>query len=99
MSRFKRFAHSLASGYLLLGTNVVFTLAHIPLALHYLSKSEFGLWALTTQITGYLLMLDLGMSGYLVRNLKDDKGEVDGFLGVKTPRFFASLRQCLRNTH
>ena len=77
MSRFKRFAHSLASGYLLLGTNVVFTLAQVPLALHYLTKSEFGLWALTTQITGYLLMLDLGMSGSLVRNLidhKDDKG-------------------------
>lgn len=77
MSRFKRFAHSLASGYLLLGTNVVFTLAQVPLALHYLTKNEFGLWALTTQITGYLLMLDLGMSGSLVRNLidhKDDKG-------------------------
>jgi len=77
MSRFKRFAHSLASGYLLLATNVVFTLAQVPLALHYLTKNEFGLWALTTQITGYLLMLDLGMSGSLVRNLidhKDDKG-------------------------
>ncbi len=71
MSRFKRFAHSLVSGYLLLGTNVVFTLAQVPLALHYLTKNEFGLWALTTQITGYLMMLDLGMSGSLVRNLID----------------------------
>jgi O-antigen/teichoic acid export membrane protein len=75
MSRFKRFAHSLASGYLLLATNVVFTLAQVPLALHYLTKNEFGLWALTTQITGYLLMLDLGMSGSLVRNLIDQKDD------------------------
>ena len=78
MSRFKRFAHSLVSGYLLLGTNVVFTLAQVPLALHYLSKGEFGLWALTTQIAGYLLMLDLGMSGSLVRNLIDQKDDKDG---------------------
>jgi O-antigen/teichoic acid export membrane protein len=78
MSRFKRFAHSLASGYLLLVTNVFFTLAQVPLALHYLSKNEFGLWALTTQITGYLLMLDLGMSGSLVRNLIDHKDDKSG---------------------
>lgn len=78
MSRFKRFAHSLFSGYLLLGTNVLFTLAQVPLALHYLSTSEFGLWALTTQITGYLLMLDLGMSGSLVRNLIDHKDNQAG---------------------
>jgi len=78
MSRFKRFAQSLVSGYLLLGTNVVFTLAQVPLALHYLSKSEFGLWALTTQIAGYLLMLDLGMSGSLVRNLIDHKDDKTG---------------------
>jgi O-antigen/teichoic acid export membrane protein len=78
MSRFKRFAHSLASGYLLLGTNVFFTLAQVPLALHYLTKDEFGLWALTTQITGYLLMLDLGMSGSLVRNLIDHKDNKSG---------------------
>lgn len=75
MSRVKRFAISLVSGYLLLGTNVLFTLAQVPLALHYLSKNEFGLWALTTQITGYLLMLDLGMSGSLVRSLLDHKDD------------------------
>lgn len=78
MSRFKRFAHSLVSGYLLLGTNALFTLAQVPLALHYLSTSEFALWLLTTQITGYLLMLDLGMSGSLVRNLIDHKDDRDG---------------------
>ena len=36
MSRFKRFAHSLASGYVLLAANMLFTLASVPLALKYL---------------------------------------------------------------
>jgi O-antigen/teichoic acid export membrane protein len=74
MSRFKRFAHSLASGYVLLGANMFYTLASIPLALHYLSKAEFGLWALTVTIMGYVLLVDLGMSGSIARILIDYKG-------------------------
>src|ERR1700744_2736549 len=73
MSRVKRFAHSLASGYIMLGTNVLYTLASVPLALHYLSKSEFGLWALTTQISGYIALVDFGMSGAVSRILIDYK--------------------------
>src|SRR6185503_11126070 len=73
MSRFSRFAHSLASGYVLLGANVLYTLASVPLALSYLGKAEFGLWALTTSIAGYIGFLDFGLSASASRILIDYK--------------------------
>src|SRR5581483_7298841 len=77
MSRFKRFAHSLISGYALIGTNVVFTIVSVRLALDYLSKREFGLWAVVSQMANFnMILIDLGMSGSLARILidrKDDK--------------------------
>src|SRR5437016_387660 len=87
MSRFKRFAHSLASGYLVLGVTILQTLALVPVALHYLSAAEFGLWALAMQIAGYLLLIDLGMSGSISRILIDHKDHpADGVYGsiIKT---------------
>ena len=52
MSRVRHYTRSLASGYAAFAANTVFSLVSVPLALHYLSKAEFGLWALTTQIAG-----------------------------------------------
>ena len=78
MSRLKRYAFSLASGYAALAVNIVFTLASVPLALNYLSKAEFGLWALCTQLAGYLALLDFGMSGAQSRILVDYKDEAGG---------------------
>src|SRR4051794_15903342 len=75
MSRFKNAARSLTSGYAAIATNAVYSLASVPLALHYLTKEQFGLWALVTQISGYLLLLDLGMSGSISRFLIDHKDE------------------------
>src|ERR1051325_7075634 len=77
MWRFKKFAHSLFSGYLLIGANTLYTFASVPLALHYLSRQEFGLWALVTQISGYLLLVDLGMAGSISRILIDHKDRRD----------------------
>ncbi len=77
MSRLKRFTHSIASGYLLLAVNVAFTLASIPLALHYLSRAGLGLWVVTTQVAGYLALVDLGLSGALARLLVDYKDRRD----------------------
>jgi O-antigen/teichoic acid export membrane protein len=78
MSRFRKFAHSLVSGYVLLCANVVYTLASIPLALHYLSKEQFGLWALTTQLGGYMALVDFGMRGSISRILVDYKDKREG---------------------
>ncbi len=79
MSRLKRFAHSLISGYLMLGTNILYTLASVPLALHYLpTRTEFGLWALTSQIMVYLNLVDLGLAASASRILIDYKDRRTG---------------------
>jgi O-antigen/teichoic acid export membrane protein len=75
MSRLKKFTHSLLSGYVALGANIFYTLASVPLALHYLTRPEFGLWALVTQIGGYIALIDLSMSASVGRILIDHKDD------------------------
>lgn len=76
MSRFKRFANSLLSGYALILANILYTLASVPLALHFLSQEEFGLWALVTQVCNFnQIVIDLGMSGAIARILIDHKDD------------------------
>src|ERR1022692_2489748 len=75
MSRLKKFTHSLMSGYVALGANIFYMLASVPLALHYLGKAEFGLWALVTQIGGHIALIDLGMGGSVARILIDHKDD------------------------
>ena len=73
MSRFRRAFHNAASSYLALGAGTCFALASVPLALHYLSKERFALWALMASVSGYLSLLDLGMSASVARLLIDHK--------------------------
>ena len=73
MSRLKKYSHSLLSGYVSLGANILFTAASVPLALLYLQREEFGLWALAMQVAGYLILVDLGMTGSIGRVLIDHK--------------------------
>ncbi|MEX1048182.1 MAG: lipopolysaccharide biosynthesis protein [Akkermansiaceae bacterium] len=77
-NRSRRFTQSLLTGYGAIVVNIVFSLVSIPLALGYLNKAEFGLWALALQINSYLGLIDLGMSGAVGRFLADHKDEVDG---------------------
>ncbi len=78
MARLHRFLHAVASGYTVLAANVLFTLGSVPLALHYLGKEEFGLWSVVVQISGYLSLVDLGMSSSLARLLIDHKDRAEG---------------------
>jgi len=82
MSRSKRFVTGLLSSYAAIGVNILYTLASVPLALHYLDKEEFGLWALVTQLSGYLMLLEFGMTGSVARSLSDHKDRMeDGIYG------------------
>lgn len=97
MSRLKNFSRNLATSYLQLGVNVIYSLVSIPLILHWLPKAEFGLWAVLVQLMGYLALLDLGMTGAVARLLVDHKDErANGNYGslVKTG-FVVSLAQGL----
>ena len=82
MTRSKRFITGLLSSYAAIGVNILYTLASVPLALHYLTKEEFGLWALVTQLSGYLMLLEFGMNGSVARSLSDHKDHMqDGIYG------------------
>ena len=71
--RLRRFFQAVASGYALLIANTLYVLGSIPLALHFLERREFGLWALAMQLTGYLQLIDVGMSASISRHLIDHK--------------------------
>ena len=75
MSRLKNFSRNLATSYLQLGVNVVYSLISIPLILHWLPKAEFGMWAVLVQLMGYISLLDLGMTAAVARLLVDHKDE------------------------
>src|SRR2546423_4870812 len=76
--RLRRFFHAVASSYAHLAVNILYVLASVPLALHFLQKREFGLWALCVQLGGYLQLIDLGMSASVSRHLIDYKDARDG---------------------
>jgi O-antigen/teichoic acid export membrane protein len=56
-------------GYGAMVTQIFYSLATIPLALSYLKKEEYGLWGLIGTITGYLVMLEFGMTNAFQRHL------------------------------
>jgi O-antigen/teichoic acid export membrane protein len=58
-----------------LAATAIYSLASLPLALHYLSTDRFGLWTLMSGISGYLSLIDLGMSSSVSRLLVDHKDD------------------------
>lgn len=77
MARYNHFVRGLFSSYAAIGINIFYTLASVPLALHYLNKEEFGLWALVTQLSGYLMLLEFGITGSVARSLSDHKDNIE----------------------
>jgi O-antigen/teichoic acid export membrane protein len=76
-TRSRLFFSGLTTGYLSIAINIAYTAASVPLALHYLGKEQFGLWALAQQIMGYLILLDLGVSSAVSRFIADLKDDVN----------------------
>lgn len=95
MSRKRFFLAGLASSYALIGLNLLCTVFSVPLTLHYLTKTEFGLWALVAQFSGYLLLLDMGVSASVSRLLADHKDDKQGlnYARVFFSYFFVSAIQ------
>lgn len=88
MSRFRRMARNVAMSYAALIAASVFSLAVVPLALHYLQDDteRFALWLLMATISSYMSLIDLGMSGSVARLLIDYKDQKGGEYGslIKT---------------
>lgn len=76
--RSRRFASGVVTSYGAILVNVFYTIFSVRLALHYLGKEQFGLWALALQVSGYVVLLELGMSSAISRFLADHKDDVNG---------------------
>lgn len=95
MSRIRHFTRNLAASYFQLGVNVVYSLASIPLILHYLPNAEFGLWAMLVQLMGYVSLIDMGMTSAVARLLVDykDHREEVGYGSLIQTSFLVSAVQ------
>lgn len=84
MSRLRRAFHGVASSYVLLAATAVYSLASVPVALHYLAPppdndpKRFGLWLVMGTLVGYLSLIDAGMTGAAARLLIDHKDDRTG---------------------
>ena len=63
---------------MLLAATALYSLASVPLALHYLDKSRFGLWVLMGTMANFLNLIDVGMTGASARLLIDYKDDPNG---------------------
>ena len=61
MTRTHRFLGGVSFGYLLLVLSTVVGLWLTPFLLRNIGPHDLGLWLITTQILGYLMLLDLGV--------------------------------------
>jgi O-antigen/teichoic acid export membrane protein len=95
MARFRRYAHSLASGYIFMVANILYTLCSVPLAVHFLSEAEFGLWALATQIGVYIALIDLGMASATSRIFVDYKDQPESFSTVVRTAVMVNVTQAV----
>lgn len=78
MSRLRNYARGVLSSYAQLGANVLYSLVSIPLALSFLPRREFGLWALLMPIVAYVSLVDFGMTSAVSRLLIDHKDQRQG---------------------
>ena len=74
----KGYASSTVIRLLAIGLNAVGALLLLPFVLKALGANDFGIWAMATSITGYLLLLDFGIAlactRYLSVNAEDQAG-------------------------
>lgn len=84
MSRFSRFSSGLGASYIGVAVTIGYSLAIVPIGLHYLGVEHFGLWMLLVQITGYFTLIELGVFGATARILIDFKDQQvgDAYAGV-----------------
>jgi O-antigen/teichoic acid export membrane protein len=68
---------NLSTRYLAIAVEMAVGLLVLPFNLSHLGKSAYGLWALTTSITMYFSVLDLGYSGAVVKFVAEYRAKQD----------------------
>jgi O-antigen/teichoic acid export membrane protein len=73
----KHLARNVSTRYLALFIDAVIGLVVLPYTVSHLGKSAYGLWMLTTSVTGYFTALQLGYGGALVKFVAEFRAKRD----------------------
>jgi O-antigen/teichoic acid export membrane protein len=65
--RFLTFARNVATRYMAIMVGVVTGLLVLPINIHYLGQSAYGLWMLTASVTAYFSVLELGYGSAVIK--------------------------------
>src|ERR1700686_736360 len=86
----RRLFKNILGSWMGLGTSMLVGFFLTPLILHRLGNAGFGLWVLTTTLTGYYGMLDFGLRSAIVRYVARDasRGDWDGVSKTASTTFF-----------
>jgi O-antigen/teichoic acid export membrane protein len=76
MSRTQRFLGGVSIGYVSMVLTIVVGLWLTPFLLGRIGTHDYGLWLITTQILGYLMLLDLGVVALAPREMAYATGRV-----------------------
>src|SRR5581483_509247 len=76
--RTRKFMAGAAIGYAYQALVMVVGLWFTPFLLRHLGQRDYGLWAVATQILGYLLLLDMGVFALLPRETGNATGLAQG---------------------
>ncbi len=96
MSRTRRFLGGLSIGYFSMMLTLVVGLWLTPFLLGRIGTHEYGLWLITTQILGYLLLLDLGVVALAPRETAYATGRRISGESNDVPQTFARFRAIVR---
>ena len=66
-SAFLTFARNVSTRYLAIAVNALVGLVVLPINVHYLGTSAYGLWMLSASVTTYFSVLDLGYGSAVVK--------------------------------
>lgn len=97
MTRTHRFLGGLSLGYFYLGLVTVVGLWLTPFLLGRIGQHDYGLWLITTQILGYLMLLDLGVVALAPRETAFATGRaLDGATEADLAHTLARFRRVVR---
>ena len=85
----------LSTSYLNVVAAALYSIALVPIVLHFTSISQLGLWTLVTQFTAYLSLVDAGVSSACVRRFVGPiaRKEMPTLAGIFKTAFLVSLSQ------
>jgi len=76
-SRFLTFARNVSTRYIAIAVSALVGLIVLPINVHYLGKSAYGLWMLTASVTTYFSALELGYGSAVIKFVAEYRAKRD----------------------